>query len=175
MLNKPRGLITTASDEKGRNTVYGCLTDERLPWLGPVGRLDRASEGLLLFTNDTQWASRILTPTAHLDKTYHVQINRIPDALLLEKMSLGVTADADRLAAKAVRVLRQGTRNGWLEVVLHEGKNRHIRRLLQALGVDVLRLVRVAIGSLQLGGLPKGHYRHLTSEERDNLAGTLGR
>jgi 23S rRNA pseudouridine2605 synthase len=166
MLNKPRGLVTTASDERGRETVYACLTDPELPPVSPVGRLDRASEGLLLFSNDTRWAARILDPATHLEKTYHVQVDRLADAALLRGMEEGVaTEEGDFLRAKRARLLREGTRNSWVEVVLDEGKNRHIRRLLGALGVEVLRLVRVAVGPLELGELPKGEFRHLTQEE----------
>lgn len=164
-LNKPRGLVTTASDERGRGTVYDCLDDPDLPFLGPVGRLDRASEGLLLFTNDTRWAARITEPATHLDKTYHVQVDRVADDALLGRMTEGVAAGDDFLAAKRAALLRAGTRNSWLEVVLDEGRNRHIRRLLEALGVEVLRLVRVAIGPLELGDLPRGAYRRLTPGE----------
>jgi 23S rRNA pseudouridine2605 synthase len=166
LLNKPRGLVVTSSDEKGRETVYGCLAGEKLPWLAPVGRLDKASEGLLLLTNDNRWAADILDPKAHLEKTYHVQIDRVADGNLIRRLQEGTTAkDGDFLAARRVAVLRHGTRNGWLEIVLDEGKNRQIRRLLAAFGVKVLRLVRVAIGSLGLGNLSKGSYRHLTPEE----------
>jgi 23S rRNA pseudouridine2605 synthase len=131
-LNKPRGLVTTRDDPQGRATVYECLDDAirdgTLPFVGPVGRLDKASEGLLLFTNDTRWAAR----------------------------------------------LRRGERHAWLEVVLDEGRNRHIRRLLGALDVEVLRLVRVAIGPLALGTLGKGAWRHLTSAEVAALAEASG-
>jgi 23S rRNA pseudouridine2605 synthase len=177
-LNKPRGLVTTASDERGRGTVYDCLDDPDLPFLSPVGRLDRASEGLLLFTNDTRWAARITDPATHLDKTYHVQVDRLADDALLRRMTEGVEAGGDVLAAKRAGLLRSGTRNSWLEVVLDEGKNRHIRRLLEALGVEVLRLVRVAVGPLELGELPRGAYRHLTPEEvaaLDTATGTRRR
>ena len=169
MLNKPRGLVTTTSDERGRETVYQCLTDSSLPWVSPVGRLDKASEGLLLFTNDTRWAARILDPATHLDKTYHVQINRVADDHLLERMRGGVVDAEEILRATGVRLLRHGRRNSWLEIVLHEGKNRHIRRMLEALDVSVLRLVRVSIGPLELGELKKGEYRHLAVAERDVL------
>ena len=167
MLNKPRGLVTTTTDERGRETVYHCLTDSSLPWVSPVGRLDKASEGLLLFTNDTQWAARILDPATHLDKTYHAQINCVADDHLLQQMRTGVVDAGESLRAKSVRLLRHGTRNSWLEIVLDEGKNRHIRRMLEALDVSVLRLVRVSIGPLELGDLKKGEYRHLTVAERD--------
>jgi 23S rRNA pseudouridine2605 synthase len=164
-LNKPRGLVTTASDERGRGTVFGLLDDPDLPFLAPVGRLDRASEGLLLFTNDTRWAARITEPATHLDKTYHVQVDRVADDELLRRVTEGVAAGDDFLAAKRAGLLRAGSRNSWLEVVLDEGRNRHIRRLLEALGVGVLRLVRVSIGPLALGELPRGAYRRLTQEE----------
>jgi 23S rRNA pseudouridine2605 synthase len=170
MLNKPRGLLTTTADEKGRRTVYDCLSDSDLPWLAPVGRLDKASEGLLLLTNDTQWAARILAPETHLEKIYHVQIDCLADASLLIGMVEGATEDdGDLLSVKCVRSLRHGRRNSWLEVVLDQGKNRHIRRLLAALGVNVLRLVRVAIGPLRLGTLAKGKYRQLSETERRAL------
>ncbi len=166
MLNKPRGLVTTASDERGRKTVYDCLAKAGLPWLSPVGRLDKASEGLLLFTNDTRWAEKVLAPETHLEKTYHVQVNRLVDGDLRQQMINGVTTEeGDLLKAKRLSLLRRGSRHCWLEIILDEGKNRHIRRLLSALGVNVLRLVRVAIGPVQLGDLTKGEYRLLTEKE----------
>ena len=168
MLNKPRGVVTTASDEKGRRTVYDCLPSV-LPWLAPVGRLDKASEGLLLLTNDSGWAARITAPESHLDKIYHVQIGALADAALLRALEKGVTVEGERLRVKRVNVVRQGQRNAWLEIVLDEGKNRHIRRLLAALGIEVLRLVRVAIGPLVLGDLAKGSSRPLTQAEKYTL------
>jgi 23S rRNA pseudouridine2605 synthase len=174
MLNKPRGLVTTAADEKGRGTIYSCLAEVDLPWLAPVGRLDKASEGLLLLTNDTKWAARILAPETHLAKTYHVQVDCLVDETLRQRLLDGVGTDQGNfLAARKVRVLRQGQRNSWIEVLLEEGKNRHIRRLLEALGVNVLRLVRVAIGPLRLGKLAKGEFRHLTDEERRGLTAAI--
>lgn len=170
MLNKPRGLVTTASDERGRGTVYALLESAALPWVAPVGRLDKASEGLLLLTNDSAWAARITAPESHLDKTYHVQIDRLPDAALLASLKRGVEDDEERLAAKAVRELRRGEKNAWLEIVLDEGRNRQIRRLLAAQGVGVLRLIRVAIGPLALGTLAKGGFRPLEAAEVAALA-----
>ena len=165
-LNKPRGLLTTRDDPQGRETVYRCLADAALPFVSPVGRLDRASEGLLLFTNDTRWGARLLEPASHVDKVYHVQVGRVADDALLAALRDGVTdADGDVLAAKGATVIRSGTRTSWLEITLDEGRNRHIRRLLAALGVDVLRLVRVAIGPLALGALAKGAWRYLTPDE----------
>jgi 23S rRNA pseudouridine2605 synthase len=168
-LNKPRGIVTTASDEKGRDTVYTLLAAE-LPWVAPVGRLDKASEGLLLLTNDSEWAARITAPETHLDKTYHVQIGEIGSAALLDALQNGVrTEEGDTLRVKAASVLRQGERNSWLEIILDEGKNRHIRRMLESLKIEVLRLIRVAIGPLALGDLPKGAVRQLTVEEKLTL------
>ena len=174
MFNKPRGTVTTASDEKGRQTVYAFLGPESalrdLPWVAPVGRLDKASEGLLLLTNDSEWAARVLAPETHLDKTYHVQIGTIADVTLLESLARGVkTKVGDFLRVRTVRILRIGERNSWLEIVLDEGKNRHIRRMLEHLEVNVLRLVRVAIGPLLLGQLSKGKDRSLTMEENRSI------
>ena len=171
MLNKPRGLVTTAKDERDRDTVYKCFAGADLPWLAPVGRLDKASEGLLLFSNDPEWAARITDPKAGQSKTYHVQIDRLPDASLLASLERGVVLSEERLAVKSARCLRAGRRNAWLEIILDEGRNRQIRRMLAALDVSVLRLVRVAIGRLELGELPKGQWRMLTRREVDSLTG----
>lgn len=174
-LNKPRGLVTTASDEKGRDTVYACLADAGLPWLAPVGRLDQASEGLLLMSNDPAWAAAITDPDVGPDKTYHVQVDAIPDEALRAALVAGVVEAGERLAARSVVLLRSGTRNAWLEIVLDEGRNRQIRRLLAAHGLGVLRLVRVAIGTVPLGELAKGAWRPLTDEEVSSLAPTAAR
>jgi 23S rRNA pseudouridine2605 synthase len=166
VLNKPRGIVTTTADEKGRDTVYSLLGAD-LPWVAPVGRLDKASEGLLLLTNDSEWAARVTAPETHLDKTYHVQIGTIADAALLETLRSGVrTKEGETLHVKDASLLRQGLRNSWLEIALDEGRNRHIRRMLETLGVEVLRLVRVAIGPLALGDLPKAGVRSLTTGEK---------
>lgn len=169
MLNKPRGLVTTTQDEKGRATVYSCFADADLPWVAPVGRLDKASEGLLLFSNDPSWAARITDADSGPPKTYHVQINRLPEAHLVGQIERGAVVDGEPLAVRSVRILRSGDKNGWLEIVLDEGRNRHIRRLLEAFNVSVLRLVRVAIGPLALGALAKGEWRMLEEKEVDSL------
>jgi 23S rRNA pseudouridine2605 synthase len=169
VLNKPRGIVTTAADEQGRDTIYSLLpTDFR--WIAPVGRLDKASEGLLLLTNDSEWAARITDPASHLDKTYHVQISVVAGSRLLETLQRGIESPkGDVLKAKRASLLRIGEKHSWLEIVLDEGKNRHIRRMLDALGVEVLRLIRVSIGPLQLGGLPKAAHRHLLPGEKAAL------
>lgn len=165
MLHKPRGLVTTAHDEQGRDTVYRCLDGAGLPWVAPVGRLDKASEGLLLLSNDPSWAAGITDPGRGPSKTYHVQVDRIPDAALLAALEQGVQDGSEYLRALSLRVLRAGQKNAWLEIVLDEGRNRQIRRLLAAFDAKVLRLVRVAIGDLVLGDLPKGQWRHLSEAE----------
>jgi 23S rRNA pseudouridine2605 synthase len=172
MLNKPRGYVTTASDERRRETVYALLAGAGLPWIAPVGRLDKASEGLLLFSNDSAWAARLTDPAAQVDKTYHVQIDALPDADLLQRLRAGTGDGSERLAVKSARELRRGARNAWLQIELDEGRNRQIRRLLAAFDIAVLRLVRVAIGPLALGGLAKGKWRALTTDEIVALATT---
>ena len=171
MMNKPRGLVTTASDEKGRETVYSVLAGggESLPWVAPVGRLDKASEGLLLLTNDSEWGARVAAPETHLQKTYHVQVATIESEGVIVAMLRGVRVDGQVLRAKQCQLLRSGEKNCWLEIVLDEGKNRQIRRMLAGLGVEVLRLLRVSIGPLQLGTLAKGTYRPLTVDEKLGL------
>jgi 23S rRNA pseudouridine2605 synthase len=166
MLNKPRGLITTASDDKGRDTIYSLLTDT-LPWMGPVGRLDKATEGLLLLTNDSEWAARISDPASHLNKTYHVQVSARGMPLPIEKLSSGMIVGGELLHAKSVRIVREGDKNTWVEIVLDEGKNRQIRRMFEHFGIEVLRLIRIAVGPLRLGQLPKGQSRSLTPNEKN--------
>jgi 23S rRNA pseudouridine2605 synthase len=174
MLNKPRGLVTTASDEQGRDTVFACFDGARLPHLSPVGRLDKASEGLLLFTNDNAWADGITNPATNLDKTYHVQVEGTVDDAQLAQMRRGIhDEETGPLVAKAVKVLRTGEKNTWLEFILNEGRNRHIRRLLDALEIPVMRLIRVKIGTLKLGDLPKGKWRELSQGEVAALRQTV--
>ncbi len=173
MLNKPRGLVTSTSDEKGRDTVYSLLPPNST-WLAPVGRLDKASEGLLLFTNDSEWNARVTNPATHLDKTYHVQIATIAAPHLIESLERGVeTQRSEILRCKQARILRAGEKNSWLEIILDEGKNRQIRRMLDALGIEILRLIRVSVGPLHLGDLPKSSHRSLTAAELTSLNGTV--
>ena len=167
-LNKPRGLVTTRDDPQGRSTIYECLAGAQLPFVAPVGRLDKASEGLLLLTNDSRWSARLLDPASHVDKIYHVQVRVASPADVVGRIAKGVvdSATGEQLAVKKASLLRTGSRGGaWFEIVLDEGKNRHIRRVFAELGIEVLRLVRVAIGPLALGTLAKGQWRRLTDDE----------
>src|ERR1700719_1285333 len=130
-------------------------------------RLDTASEGLLLLTNDSEWAARISDPETHLDKIYHVQVGARIDETLLDQMTKGIrSGSGEALRSKYARVLRSGQKNTWLEIVLDEWKNRQIRRMLELSGIEVLRLVRVAVGPLNLGNLAKGASRALSFEEK---------
>ncbi len=182
MMNKPRGVVTTASDDRGRETIYEVLgaasaKSERLqnsPWVAPVGRLDRASEGLLLLTNDSAWGARVTAPETHLAKTYHVHVGRHADQELVQALVRGVSLGSETLRAKQARVLRAGEKNCWLEIVLEEGKNRQIRRMMQAMDIEVFRLVRVSIGPLQLGTLAKRGVRSLREDEKRMLDRAMG-
>src|SRR4051812_10158277 len=167
-LNKPRGLVTTRDDPQGRATIYECLADPKLPFLAPVGRLDKASEGLLLLTNDSRWSAKLLDPASHVDKVYHVQVRGAGLDAVLERVSAGVVerTTGERLEVKAISLLRTGSRSGaWFEVVLDEGKNRQLRRIFSEVGVEVQRLIRVSVGPLVLGDLAKGAWRMLTDAE----------
>jgi 23S rRNA pseudouridine2605 synthase len=172
MLNKPRGLVTTTDDPNGRDTIYKCLEGASLPFVGPVGRLDKASEGLLLLTNDSRWAARLLDPESHVDKVYHVQVRGADLPTVMERVADGIVehATGELLEVKSISLLRTGSRSGaWFEVTLDEGKNRQLRRIFAEVGVEVLRLVRVAIGPLVLGDLAKGAWRLLRADEVRSL------
>ncbi len=169
VLNKPRGLVTTRHDPERRPTVFDCLSGNQLPFLGPVGRLDKASEGLLLFTNNTVLAQRLLDPSMGIRKVYHVQVSGTVTEEQLSQLTAGIHSDGTHLTAAAARVLREGDRNAWLEIELIEGKNRQIRRMVETLELECLRLVRVAIHDIKLGDLAKGSFRHLAQAEVQRL------
>lgn len=165
VLHKPVGYVTTRSDERGRRNVFELIGSDDGPYLTPVGRLDLESSGLLLFTNDTRWADGITAPDRHVDKVYHVRIDSVADMGLIDAMLRGVTDKGELLRVKSASILEVSDSDSRLEIVLDEGKNRHIRRLLAALGANVTELVRVAIGTLKLGKLKPGEYRALTESE----------
>ena len=166
LLNKPRGFVTTLSDEKGRKTVAQLVADcgQRVY---PCGRLDMDSEGLLLLTNDGEFAQRLMHPSHQVDKVYQVTvIGCTPEAL--EKLGRPVTLDGYTIAKPGLRLLREGQKS-LLEVTIHEGRNRQVRRMCDLAGMRVLRLRRVREGALELGDLPVGKWRHLTAEEITSL------
>jgi 23S rRNA pseudouridine2605 synthase len=168
MMNKPRGVVTTAADEQGRKTVLDLLNG-KYPFIAPVGRLDKASEGLLLLTNDSEWAARITQPKSHLAKMYHVQVGATLNESLLRKMEQGIASRGERLRVQRARIVRRGEKTTWIEVVLDEGRNRQIRRICDELELEVLRLIRIAIGPLSLGELAKSACRPLTAAEKSSL------
>ena len=160
LLNKPRGYVTTASDEKGRRTVTDLVRD-----LGtrvyPVGRLDMDSEGLLLLTDDGEFANHLTHPRHEIPKIYHVTLSPSPTPAQLAALAAPMQLDGYSLRPVGVKCLAENE----LEMTLYEGRNRQIRRMCEAVGLKVLRLRRVAIGKIPLGELPVGHWRHLTREE----------
>jgi 23S rRNA pseudouridine2605 synthase len=161
MLHKPKGLITTRTDPAGRPTVYALLGDVGR-WVFPVGRLDRDTTGLLLLTNDHRLGQRITDPGQHVPKTYHARVAGVPTAealrVLREGAPLGHGETSRPARVRSLGSRRDGT---WLEIVLTEGKNRQVRRMCAAVGHDVLDLVRVRVGRLELGDLAPGRWRRL--------------
>ncbi|MCH3972080.1 MAG: rRNA pseudouridine synthase [Oscillospiraceae bacterium] len=169
LLHKPRGFITTMSDEQGRKCVAD-LVKEVPERVYPVGRLDRESEGLLLMTNDGAFANAMTHPSHHVPKTYRVTIHPGITEDQLTQMAVGVVIDGRRTAPAQVRVLHQEKGRVVLEVILHEGRNREIRKMCETLGLEVARLKRTAIGPLRLGMLQPGEWRQLTAQEVKQLA-----
>lgn len=163
MLNKPRGYVTTLSDEKGRKTAAGLAADCGVR-VWPVGRLDLDSEGLLLFTSDGEGTNRLLHPGHEVEKEYRVTVKGDVDAAL-PILTGSIEMDGEPLAPAKVKVLRPGV----LSVIIHQGKNRQVRRMCAMAGLTVKRLQRVREGDLRLGDLPKGKWRWLTEEEVKRL------
>lgn len=170
ILNKPKGLIVSRSDEKNRATVYECLKEWKGPLVQAVGRLDLASEGLLFFTNDHVWADKLMDPKAHLIKIYHVKVTPIPTEEILIKLSEGITLEGKLTLPAKFSLVRAGEKNGWLEIHLTEGRNRQIRKMLETEKIEVLRLIRVQLGTISLGDLKKGDWRELNENEIKDLS-----
>lgn len=167
MLHKPRGFVTTLSDEKGRKTVAQLVADCGAR-VYPVGRLDMDSEGLLLLTSDGDFANRLMHPKHRVDKTYHVFVEHYSPEKL-EKLAQPITLDGYTLQKPEISLLGAKGSGAKLSVTIHEGRNRQVRRMCDAAGLHVTRLIRVSEGSLRLGDLPKGKWRYLTPEELAQL------
>lgn len=169
MLNKPRGYVTTLNDELGRKCVAELVADIGTT-VYPVGRLDRESEGLLLLTNDGEFANNIMHPRKHISKTYRVTIRNTVTAEHIEKLESGVMIE-DRVTLPAeVHILDRKENRTVLEIILYEGRNRQIRKMCEEVGLEVIRLKRTAEGSIKLGMLAPGKWRKLTEDEVHKLS-----
>lgn len=174
MLNKPRGYVTTMSDELGRKCVTELLegVDERVY---PVGRLDRNSEGLLLFTNDGAFANSIMHPAKQISKTYRVTVRPDIDDEQLVALSEGIELDGRKTLPASVVVKDKTPGRVVLLITIKEGRNRQIRRMCEAIGLEVARLRRISVGPLKLGMLKPGTYRELTAEELRAVRNAIGK
>lgn len=172
LLYKPKGYLTTWKDPEGRPTVYD-LTAGVGTWLSPVGRLDLDTSGLLLLTNDNGFAERITNPDHKVPKTYQVKASTLLTEEQLDRLRQGVELNDGPTRPAAVTRLRDGVKHTFLEMTITEGRNRQVRRMLEAVDSKVSKLVRVAIGPIRIGDLPIGKWRHLTAEELSALAGTV--
>lgn len=173
LLNKPRGVVSTMSDEHGRPCV-GDLVADRSERLFHVGRLDAETEGLLLLTNDGELANRVVHPSHGVDKTYLATVEGQVSGQTLRQLKAGVQLDDGPMAVDAVRVVQQAKERTMLELVIHEGRNRIVRRLLDAVGHPVIELVRTRIGPLHLGNLRAGQVRELTGPDLRALYTAVG-
>lgn len=164
MINKPRGYVTTMSDEMGRKCVAELVSeiDERI---FPVGRLDKDSEGLLLFTNDGEFANMMTHPSMHISKTYRVTVKPAADEAQLVELSSGVVIDGRKTMPASVQVMSEDSDRSVLQITIHEGRNRQIRKMCEAVGLETIRLKRISMGSLKLGSLGPGKFRELKKEE----------
>ena len=168
MLHKPRGYVTTLSDEKGRPNAAQLVADCGVR-VYPVGRLDMDSEGLLLLTNDGDFANRLMHPKHNVDKTYQVTVDGYSESGM-NQLGQPITLDGYTIAKPSVKLLSANEKGrAKLEVVIHEGRNRQVRRMCAAAGMRVIRLVRISEGKLRLGDLPLGKWRHLTDREVELL------
>ena len=169
LMYKPRGCLTTLKDPDGRPTVYDLLP-ESAPWVVPVGRLDLDTSGLLILTNDTNFADAIASPERKVPKTYLVKASRHLDEECLDRLRAGVLLSDGPTRPASVQRVRDSEKYTFLEITITEGRNRQVRRMLEAVGSKVLKLVRTAIGTIRIGDLPIGSTRELTPDEVRALA-----
>jgi len=171
LLYKPKGVITSHGDPDGRKTIYDLLGPGGR-WVAPVGRLDKDTSGLLLLTNDTEFGHAVMSPESKIKKTYMAKINSLLDDQVIAQLARGIEMKrGDWAAPHSVRRLEDRGKYTWLEIVLTEGKNREVRRMVEAAGFKVLKLVRTRIGPLTLSGLEVGKSRPLTHREITALRG----
>ena len=164
LLNKPVGCMTTMKDPEGR-PVVGDLLKELGERVYPVGRLDYNTEGLLLLTNDGEWANRLMHPRHEVEKEYHVRVRGKVADQQLKRMAEGVELEDGKTAPAVVRLIKGSDRNDWISVTIHEGRNRQVRRMCEAVSLSVVRLKRVRYGTLAIGALKPGEYRLLEAAE----------
>lgn len=168
MINKPKGVITTLSESEARPTIRDFLKKIKYR-IFPVGRLDYDSEGLLLLTNDGDFAHAILHPSKKIPKTYHVKIKGVLEDNDIEKLKRGVKLKDGMTSPSKVKKLRKAEENSWIEITIYEGRKRQVRRMLEKVGHPVLKLKRVRINGIELGNLASGAIRYLTSEEVNKI------
>jgi len=174
LLYKPKGYLTTYRDPQGRPTVYDLMADVST-WLFPVGRLDLDTSGLLLLTNDTDFAEHATNPDHHVPKTYQVKASTLLTDEQIDQLRRGIELSDGMTRPAVVKRLRDSGKYTHLELTITEGRNRQVRRMVEAVGSKVLKLVRTAIGPVRIGDLPIGKWRMLTGEEARALGAKIGR
>lgn len=172
MLNKPSGYITTMSDERGRRTVMDLIDIQQR--VVPVGRLDRQTEGLLIFTNDGALANKIMHPSNEIEKVYEAVLDGAPPPAVLDEIRRGITVEGSRTIPTFVRPIRQAEAGTVVQIGLHEGRNRIVRRIFDTVNYPVVKLTRIRIGPIQLGTLPRGTWRDLSDGELEQLRDAVG-
>lgn len=170
LLNKPVGYITALKDSQGRPLVTDLLKEVK-ERVYPVGRLDYNTEGLLLLTNDGEWANRLMHPRHEVEKEYYVRVRGNASQEQLKRLREGVDLEDGKTAPAAVRLVKEGEQNDWISIAIHEGRNRQVRRMCDEVGLSVVRLRRVRYGSLSMGTLRHGQFRFLSEAEAAELGG----
>ncbi len=170
IFNKPEGCVSTVKDQFGRKTVLSCLKDikERVY---PVGRLDYDTSGLLILTNDGELTYTLTHPKHNVSKTYIAKVDKIPPKDAVDKFKKGIVIDGYKTAPASLKIIKKDEKSAVLEIIIHEGRNRQVRKMCAAVGCKVLRLKRVAVGNIKIDGLKKEEYRFLNDEEVRYLKG----